>query len=166
MRYCSKRGASLGRYFEVHHKSQMDPNRRTQNSLLPDFFLRLLFDRLISCCVRGRRPCRRVCVPGNAKRNLCANLLPLCTRVRTDRQTDRQTDTFDEREVNTPRRLKDLFCCNGEKYISIRAYATCCCRQCLSCVQTPMKSNDRHTTQYCAHTHTHTHTHTLYASVS
>jgi hypothetical protein len=75
-------GLSVGRDLEV---SQIDLNRRSQNTLLPDFCpacvtkRRLLFDLPISCCIRRQRLSRRVCVPGNTKWNLCAKSLSLCT---------------------------------------------------------------------------------------
>jgi len=102
----------------IRVKSQLDTNRSSQDALLPDLCpacvtkRRLLFNRLITCCIRRRRLSRRVCVPGNAKWNFCANLLSLCTRVRTDKHS--RTQSQHAATAATPKRSKELFCFNGE----------------------------------------------------
>ena len=115
MRYCTTGGPSLGRDLEVHPKSQMYPNRSSQDALLPDFRpvcvtnRRLLFDRLISCCLRRGRLSRRVGVPGKAKWKFCVSTY--CHSVYVCGQTHLRTRS---QHAATSKMSRKLFCCNGE----------------------------------------------------
>jgi hypothetical protein len=136
-------GLSLGRDREVHLKGQLDTNRSSQDTLLPEFSpecvtkRRLLFDRLISCCIRRRRLSPRVCVLRNAMWNLCANLPSLCTPYG-------QTDTFVNAK-STCRYVKgqESYFAAMVKTRQHQVRATCGCGQCLLCVETLMHNNDR-----------------------
>ena len=90
-------GLSLGWDLEVYFNSHLYTHRASHDALLPDLCPPcvtkrcLLFDRLISCCIRRWRLSGRVDVPGNANWKFCVRKYCQCEHLYG--QTDKFVST-------------------------------------------------------------------------